>query len=124
MAQNYPEDTSIGFHVQSLLKIWRELFRKSLFTDFSKAMASYMLFDNKACQFPMLSLHSEGHSKLLERNIFVDAGGMLMVEEDVDTSVLDTSANTDDALRYVTNRMFHSFNLLTSNRNLYPKGEE
>lgn len=50
VSQNYSEGTTIDFCVQLLSNAWKELFKKSSFTDFFKATAPYMQFGNSICQ--------------------------------------------------------------------------
>lgn len=54
----------------------------------------------------MLVTRSEGLSALLEMKTLADVGGPLKREKGVDTAVLDRSANTDEALCYVTYLIF------------------
>lgn len=98
MPQNHRAGTLIGFCAQRVLKAWKELLSKSPFTDFSKAMSPYMLFDNSACRFPALSTRSEGLSLLLQQKKLVDVSGVLKGEEFVETAVFYWSVNTDDML--------------------------
>lgn len=102
----------MGFCVQSFRKVWRELSSKSLFTDFSKAMAPYMLSDNCSCQFQVLATRSRRLSLQLQQKILVDAGRPHECEEGVDTTALDCLVSTYDALRYVTFLMFDGLHSL------------
>lgn len=118
----YRAGTLIDSFVQHLLKDWKELFTESQFTDFSKAMDSNMLFENRIFQFRVLPTRSEGMFPLLQQKTLVDVGHSTKGEEGVDTAAFDRSANTNGVLRYVTYLMFDSLYLLNQNRNLYPKG--
>lgn len=108
----------------ALLNAWKALLSKSLFTDVFKAVGSYMLLDNSICQFLVLSTRSKNLSPLLQRSTVVDLGGPLNFEEDMDAAPFGRSANTGDALPYVTYLMFDRLSSLILKCDLYLEGKE
>lgn len=122
--QNFRLGTLIGFCAQHVIKVWKDLLTKSLFTKFSKNIASYMIFDKSLWQFKVLATRSEGFSPLSsQKTLFYDVGP-LKGEKGVNTALLDRPENTGDALRCVTYLMFDHQHALILNHNLYFEGEE
>lgn len=102
MLSNYKAGTLIDLCMQRLLKASMELCSKSPFTDISKSMASYMLFDNSFYQFRVLAARFGGPVLLSQQNTLVYVGSQLKVEESMDTATFDCSASNDDVPRFVT----------------------
>lgn len=87
---------------------------RSPFTDGSHGMDLYSVFDRSIFQFELLETRPESIAQLLPHSTLVDVGKLLNGEKDFDTTALDRSQNTDNALRFVTHIIsddLHSINL-------------
>lgn len=62
--QNYGAGMLVGFCVQRLLKIYRELLSNSPFANNFEAIVSYMLIASGICQFQVLAARCEDLSLL------------------------------------------------------------
>lgn len=83
--------------VQRSLKTWKKLFSKSVFTDVSKEIAPYMLFNNSIYQLQGLVTRSESPPPWFQQKTFVDVDGLLEGGEGVDTVTFDRFASSTDA---------------------------
>lgn len=110
--------------MQRLLKAWKELFRRSQITERSKAIAPYVLLNNRICQLQVLATHSEGLSRLSQQKTKVKVGGPHKSEEGMKTASFGHSTITNDALRYVTYFMFDRLHSLALSRSLNSEGED
>lgn len=86
--------------MQRLLKAWKKLSGRTPFTDYSKLMTLYMLFDNSTCQFFVFAMRYEGRSSMSQQQKRpVDAGVPLKDEKGVESAAFECLASMDDALR-------------------------
>lgn len=122
--QSYRAATLTDFSRQSLLKVWKKLFSRSLFTGFSKTMAPYTLLDDSTYQFQVLATRSECQPPLPYLKTLMDLGRSHDCEEGVNTTLFNRLENTGDALRYATYLLFDRLYLLVWNWNNYSEGEE
>lgn len=99
--RSYCTSTLRGFCVLRLLKVRKGPFSKSWFMDFTKAMASYMLAEDRLCQVRVLATRSESISPVSQRKTLVDVDGLFKGEEGPDTAVFERSRNRDDAPWYM-----------------------
>lgn len=124
LSQSYREGTLIEFYVQRFLRACRELFTKSPFTDFRKAMAFQMLFHYSTFQLHVLATLFEGFSLRSPQKTPVHVGGLCKPDKRVHTAAFDRSTKTDDVQRYVMYLMFDRPNLLVLKCDLYAEGAE
>lgn len=103
------------------LKIWKGLYRKSVFMYFSKVMTPFILFGKSARQFHVRVRRSERLSVPCQLRTFLEFGSSLKSKEDAVTSSLGCSGNKASVLRYVTYSMLDCRRYLVPNYYLYPE---
>lgn len=112
MIHSYRAGTLIDFYVQCLLEAWKRMLSKSTFTDIPTGLVTYMLFKSSTRPFQFLATRSELSSSLLRQGTLVDVFCPLNGEEDGYIALFGRSAETNDALHYVTYLMFNSLRSL------------
>lgn len=98
MLPDYHTGSLIGICVQRFLRTWKELFSRSPFADFTKALATYKLFGNRTCQYRALTTRLEDLSSLSQLKILVDVCCPFKGEKGVDIAAFYRLENKDHAL--------------------------